>query len=108
MIHLKSYRAEAIELNHTDETMENRQGHLAGVLSLNNGLGSGQVESTCSSTAGVYEWSPEASIIDGESSYSSQVTLLSVPGSPLYPVEEITNQPRYQSFAIIVPLPLQK
>jgi hypothetical protein len=107
-IHLKSCRAEAIELSHTDETMENGQGHLAGVLPLNNGLGSGQVESTCSGTAGVHERSPEASIIDGESSHSSQVTLPSVPGSPPYPVEEITNQPRHQSFAVIVPPPPQK
>ena len=81
---LKSCRVEAIELSHTDETMESGQSHLAGVLPLNDGPGSG-----------IHEQSPEASIIDGESSHSSQVTLQSVPGSPPCPVEEITNQPRH-------------
>jgi hypothetical protein len=107
-IDLKSCRAEAIELSHTDDTMESGQGYSAGVLPLNDGPGSGQVESTCSGTAGVNEQSPEASIIDGESSHSSQVTLPSVPGSPPCPVEEITNQPRHQSFAVVVPPPPQK
>jgi hypothetical protein len=70
--------------------------------------GSGQVESTCSGTAGVHEQSPEASIIDGESSHSSQVTLPSVLACPPCSVEEIVNQPRHQSFAVVVPPPPQK
>ena len=108
MINLKSCHVKAIKLSHMDETMESRQGHLAGVLPFNNGLGSGQAESTCSSTAGVYEQNLEASITYGESSHSSQVTLPSVLGYPLCSVEEIVNQPRHQSFAMVMPPPLQK
>jgi hypothetical protein len=107
-IDLKSCRAEAIGLSHTDETMENGQDHLAGVLPLNDGPGSDQVERTCSGTASVREQSPEAGIIDRESSHSSQVTMPSVPGSPPCPVEEIANQPRHQSFAVVVPPPPRK